>query len=151
MTTENHYLGETMTAHDNWGCGGCGTCLGCVPQRPTGSTSVHTLQTAPELLARATGPATSTTAALRAAPRTGSHKALLLLAYYRADTLADAAAAERAGLAHTRSWWKRCSDLRRDGLIAQVGTTTVRGEQVMTCKITAAGAAMAAQLLGGAR
>lgn len=66
--------------------------------------------------ARATDPETSKAAA--ASIRTGSHKQLLLEAYRAAGYkgLTDEEAAERAGLTRT-GYWKRCSDLRRDGFI----------------------------------
>lgn len=124
-----------------WQCGVCGACLACASTwKPT----------PPAHLARATDPATSHRAAARASMRTGSHKALLLAVYGRHGALSDAAAAQLAGLDHTRSWWKRCSDLRNEGFIAPCGHTTVRGERVMVCDITQTGRSML-ELLGGNR
>jgi hypothetical protein len=121
-----------------WDCGGCGHCLACAVVRDTPA----------EHLARTTDPSTSARSAQRAALRSGSQKAALLAAYSNGRAIADQVAAERAGLAHTRSWWKRCSDLRSDGLIAQVGTTEVRGEIVMCCEITPRGVAALDKLRG---
>lgn len=101
--------------------------------------------THPLVMVRASDGATSHRAAQAAAPRTGSQKHRLLIAYKvaAAHGLTDEEAAEITGLAGLRSccWWKRCSELRQAGLIADSSRTrqSLAGEQRMVCVITAAG------------
>jgi hypothetical protein len=103
--------------------------------------------------ARATDPATSHTAADSVAYRSRSQKARLLAAYghdyYGRNGevgLTDDEAALRAGLERS-CFWKRCGELRADGMIADTGTTRrgpIHGEPRMVCIITAAGRAVLA-------
>jgi hypothetical protein len=107
--------------------------------------------------ARHTDPATSHDAARSVTVRAGSQKARLLSAYaaafhalvigHRTDmALTDDEAAVMAGL--TRScFWKRCGELREDGLIMDTGRTRLgplHGEHRMACAITDAGRAVGA-------
>lgn len=79
----------------------------------------------PRALARATDPATSHKAAAAIAPRTGTLKRVILEAFVTAgeEGLTAFEAAERVGI---EPWQvsKRVSDLRKDGLIIQVGERT---------------------------
>lgn len=102
-----------------------------------------TVHVAPEpfRLVRRTDPETSRKGARSVTYRAGTQKALLLLAYLRADRpLADAKAAALAGLLDRPGccWWHRCSDLRADGMIEPVGTapSPITGEDVMICALT---------------
>lgn len=86
---------------------------------------------------------TSKAGAKSVAMRSGSQKALLLNVYANSAVLTDDEAADRAGLLVKPGccWWHRCSDLRKEGLIAQVTTKTsqLTGEERMACVITEAG------------
>lgn len=97
--------------------------------------------------ARHTDPATSHTAAASVKVRAGSHKARLLAQYATASGgLTDDAAAVRAGLDRS-CFWKRCSEMREDGLIRDTGFVRrgpLHGEDRMVCMITAAGLAVIA-------
>jgi hypothetical protein len=99
----------------------------------------------PHTLARSSDPVTSKAAARGVAYRAGSQKARLLAAYAaHPEGLTDEEAAGLAGLLHT-GFWKRCADLRNDGVIAPVVTPAYvlvtraasSGEQVMVCRMTA--------------
>jgi hypothetical protein len=102
--------------------------------------------------ARHTDPATSHDGARSVTVRAGSQKARLL-AQYRADYLVggcngltDDEAAVDAGLDRS-CFWKRCSEMRDDGLIADAGITRpgpLHGEARMVCVITPAGLAVIA-------
>jgi hypothetical protein len=96
----------------------------------------------PERLARASDPSTSHRAAQIAAIRGKSQKALLLLAYQRAEEsgLTDEEAGASAGLSGS-GYWKRCSELRTLGLIAPSGKErqASSGLMVQVCSITLAG------------
>lgn len=102
--------------------------------------------------ARHTDPATSHTGARSVKVRAGSQKARLL-AQYRADALVggrngltDDEAAVDAGLDRS-CFWKRCSEMREDGLIEDTGHVRpgpLHGEDRMVCTITAAGLAVIA-------
>ena len=84
-------------------------------------------------LFRATDPDTSR----NAVPRRGS-QAMQILALYANRDLTDEKAVELSGL---NGGWKRCSDLRRLGLIAFAGYygKTESGCNAMVCSITMAG------------
>lgn len=76
--------------------------------------------TDPTKLARRQDPHTSHAGAKDVAPRSGSQKAKLLEAYANhPDGLTDEEAGVLSGLAnnHGCGYWKRCSDLEREGLI----------------------------------
>lgn len=98
----------------------------------------------PSLLARSTDPDTSHAGAVDVTVRAGTQRARLLAAYVHTPVhwrgLADEEAAQLAGLERT-GCWKRCAELRRDGLIAPTGgwVTGSAGSAVMLCRITAAG------------
>ncbi len=98
-----------------------------------------------KVLVRHDDPSTSHRAAKSLRP--GSHKALLLAEYMSApEGLTDEEAASRAGLVRPGvCWWHRASDLRRDGLIADTGTTRpspTTGEDRMVCVVTDTGRMM---------
>lgn len=105
----------------------------------------------PVELVRADDPATSRLGAEAVTMRAGSQRARLLAVYggpfaARHDGLTDDEAAGYAGLLTARSlgYWKRCSDLRRAGLIAPTGElrrSPETGELRQVCAITAAGRA----------
>lgn len=113
----------------------------------------------PDAHARRNDPSTSKAGARSAAIRAGSHKARLLEAYFDAQPapavgmencpgLTDTEAASAADLLSV-GYWKRCSDLRNDGLIEPIlhigGATVIRytgnGDANMVCKITELGMA----------
>ena len=85
-------------------------------------------------LFRATDPDTSR----NAVPRRGSQAMTLLALYDNLGGLTDEQAVEISGLT---GGWKRCSDLRRLGLIADSGDrrTTIGGAKAMVYRITPAG------------
>ena len=103
--------------------------------------------TKPRRLARNTDPDTSRRAAEAVAPRTGTQKHHLLVAYSQAPH----GLTDRQASAHARleEGWKRCADLRRDGLIEPVldadGEPVLvdggKGTEVMICRITPTGLA----------
>lgn len=71
--------------------------------------------------ARNTDPVTSHLAAIESPGRV-AQKDRILLAYYfnRHRAMTDEQAAEEAGVSPRSCWWKRCSDLRDDGLVFRV-------------------------------
>ena len=86
-----------------------------------------------EQQARNTDPITSKIAAGKLRPGTAKAR---LLASYRSGPLTDEQAAEIAGFDLYQAT-KRCADLRRDGLIHQVGVTEGRSGTVrMVCDLT---------------
>ena len=93
--------------------------------------------TPPSHLARSGDPDTSRAAAVHAAYRSGTLKALLLTAYRQhPEGLTDEEAAAAAGLDPLRGAWKRCADLRNDGWIERVGDRIgSTGERVMVCRV----------------
>lgn len=93
--------------------------------------------------ARHTDPDTSAAGAASVTVRAGSQKARLLAAYYAAgpDGLTDDEAAVHARVDRA-CFWKRCSEMREDGLIMDLGVTRLgplHGEARMVCGITARG------------
>lgn len=92
--------------------------------------------------ARHTDPATSHDGAASVTVQAGSQKARLLAAYRDAPGgLTDDQAAVRAGVTNG-CFWKRCSEMRDDGLITDAGITRLgplHGEARMVCVITTAG------------
>jgi hypothetical protein len=107
-----------------------------------------------KLNARTDDPPTSKQAAHSISVSVGAKKRILLELFYEAgeEGMADFEAAERAdGIANDESggWWKRCSDLRRDGLIRPFGDVTKTnphtGMQVMISVITDDGRDMVAR------
>lgn len=100
--------------------------------------------------ARAADPATSHTAGRNVAVRAGSQRAKLLAAYRWVDReakfgarahadLTDSEAQAQSGVPVRSCWWKRCSELRADGLIAYTGETradALSGEQRALSRIT---------------
>lgn len=94
--------------------------------------------------ARITDPVTSHQAAASVVKRAPTQRILLLATYGReAAGLTDEEAATISGVIEKRTacWWKRCSELRHAGLLADTGRTrtSMAGEQRMVCVITAAG------------
>lgn len=87
---------------------------------------------------------TSTEGARDVGYRSGSQKAKLLGAYATASRgCTDEDAAVAAGLTNT-CYWKRCGELRRDGVIEQIPGETRPGSagvSRMVCRITEAGLA----------
>lgn len=90
--------------------------------------------------ARKTDPETSHAAAEANRPRRGTQASVILSQYAGAD-LTDEEAAVRANIP---GGWKRCSDLRRSGLIASTGRTrkTSAGVEAMVCTLTTKGRAL---------
>lgn len=104
----------------------------------------------PDAMVRRSDPPTSRKACAAAAERAPSHKIVLLRCYRDAADLGltDEEAGERSGLAELRRccYWKRCSELRADGLIEPSGERlSSAGAAQMVCRITEAGIL----LLGG--
>lgn len=96
--------------------------------------------------------ATSNTGAQDVSYRAGSQKALLISAYANAyatgyGPLTDEQAAEWAVLPARACFWKRCGELRADGLIAYTGDQTVGslGSACQQSEITPAGLEYAAE------
>ncbi len=86
--------------------------------------------------ARSTDPTTSTRAAESIVYRVGSHKARLLAEYVRVAPagLTDDEAGDLAGLPNGA--WKRCSDLRADGVIVPIGEKQgTHGTPVRICAV----------------
>jgi hypothetical protein len=97
--------------------------------------------TDPALLARSTDPDTSHAGAVDVTVRAGTQRARLLASYLRnpVDGLTDHEAADYAYLTQA-GYWKRCAELRRDGLIEPAGSVYgPAGSLVMLCRITSAG------------
>lgn len=98
---------------------------------------------------RASDPETSKQGERDVRPRRGTQAMRLLQAYYDiSKTLggtSDEGAARFAGL--NNGGWKRCSDLRRAGLIEPTGEVVLSqyGSSVQVCRITAAGIAHLAE------
>lgn len=87
-------------------------------------------------MARRNDPWTSKLAGEHAAVRAGSYQARLLEAYRsHPEGLTDEEAGAAAGLGHV-GYWKRCSDLRRKGLIEVTGETreSRAGEMQRVCR-----------------
>lgn len=102
---------------------------------------------------RTTDPQTSRDGARSFVMRAGSQRARLLAAYADWDVvgLTDAEAAEHAGLRDQVGccWWKRCSELRQAGYIADTEMTRTDPhtmEERMVCLVTDKGKAAAAKL-----
>jgi hypothetical protein len=94
-------------------------------------------------LFRDADPDTSRQGAKDVKPRQGSQAMLLLAIYANARIgLTDEEAGQRSGLAERGAgYWKRCSDLRRLGLIEDSHTTRTgsSGSEMRVCTITAKG------------
>ena len=94
-------------------------------------------------LFRDADPDTSRKGAADVRPRQGSQAMLLLATYANARIgLTDEEAGQRSGLAERGAgYWKRCSDLRRLGLIEDSHTTRTgsSGSEMRVCTITAKG------------
>jgi hypothetical protein len=89
-----------------------------------------------EQQARNTDPITSKIAAARLKPGAAKHR---ILRTYRNGPLTDEQAADLAGFDLYQTG-KRCSDLRRDGLIEQIGIRDGRsGTPRMVCALTERG------------
>ncbi|CAB5222151.1 hypothetical protein UFOVP363_16 [uncultured Caudovirales phage] len=109
----------------------------------------------PEIqLSRTTDPETSKAGAKSIRIRGGSQRAKLLLAFldgFDRFPMSDEYAAKAARLYTVPNcgWWKRCSDLRKLGLIVPVGKVVSKttGEEVMVSEITEAGIVLALELL----
>lgn len=106
-----------------------------------------------QTMVRRTDPGTSRRAAPDAARRAPSQK-VRLLAVYRAagsDGLTDEEAGDRSGLAQSRRccYWKRCSELRQEGLISAAGERiSSAGAAQMVCLITEDGIRLLEDLRG---
>jgi hypothetical protein len=103
---------------------------------PQGDLGGGIVPTPANVLARVSDPLTSKVAAMAVAYRTGTQKARLLEAYrLEPEGLTDDEAGIRVGLPHA---WKRCSDLRNDGMIEPVGVKPgPHGTPVMVCRVSA--------------
>lgn len=89
-------------------------------------------------------PVTSVMAAASVTTRAGSQKSVLLVHYAKAggQGLTDEEAGIGTGLhAKRANYWRRCSDLRRLGLIQPTGgwRLSTMGERRMVCVITESG------------
>jgi hypothetical protein len=106
-------------------------------------------------LSRRDDPGTSAAGAESVSLRATGQKAMLLIEYYKAgEPLTDEEAAREAGLLDRPGccWWHRSTDLRKDGLIRDAGTTKKSfrtGEERMVCEITDAGRSIAQELSRG--
>lgn len=87
--------------------------------------------------------ATSIAGAASVAYRAGTQKAALLAAYQAAGAagLTDEEAAEAAGISLRSCYWKRCGELRQDGVIAPTGQTRSgdAGVDRIVCRATSTG------------
>lgn len=106
----------------------------------------HVLQIDPKPLARSDDHETSVMGAQSISIRGGTQKYKLLVAYsVNPDkALTDDMAAKLSGLLAKPGccWWHRCTDLRTDGLIEEIGEmmeSPLTGEQRMACRITPGG------------
>ena len=94
-------------------------------------------------LFRNTDPITSVQGAQDVKPRRGSQAMLLLAEYAHRDGLTDEEAGLFSGLLHRPKccYWKRCSELRAKGLIADTGETRLSsaGSMMRVCAITPEG------------
>ena len=96
-------------------------------------------------MARKYDPATSKIAGIGAGRRGPAHKAILLEAYQQAGAqgLTDEEAGRITGLNLKPGccYWKRCSELRKLGLIRPNGETRISlaGEQQQVCVVVEAG------------
>jgi hypothetical protein len=88
---------------------------------------------------------TSVAGAASVAPRAGTQKARLLAVYHEGPAT-DEEAAARAGLIRA-CYWKRCGELREDGLIKPTGDTRVGDAGVIrvVCALTPIGAEIVKQ------
>ena len=101
----------------------------------------------PTSVARNTDPVTSHLAAVGSPGRTTQLHRLLLAFALTGRSLSDEQAAEEAGVSPRSCWWKRCSELRETGMIAQftdeqnrpLYVTSSQGKRVMACVITPQG------------
>jgi hypothetical protein len=90
-------------------------------------------------LARTSDPSTSHRGAVDVSYRTGSQKARLMDAYRAHPAgLTDEEAGIIAGLERA-GYWKRCADLRSDGVIEPTGAERLgsAGSWVMVCRVVA--------------
>ena len=96
-------------------------------------------------LFRASDPVTSREGARDVKPRRGSQTMTLLATFagYKINGLTDEEAGVASGLAELPRccYWKRCSELRALGFIADMGTTRLSsaGSAMMVCNITPTG------------
>jgi len=85
-------------------------------------------------------PVTSVQGAADVKPRRVTQAELLLAEYAHRDGLTDEEAGLFSGLAHRPKccYWKRCSELRAGGFIADTGETRLSsaGSMMMVCEIT---------------
>lgn len=97
--------------------------------------------------ARQSDPSTSHDGIRTVSLRAGTQAARLARAYRDAGELTDDEAGQIAGL-RDAGYWKRCSDLRRAGIIEPTGETRPgrSGEQQRICRLTALGVILAADL-----
>lgn len=98
---------------------------------------------------RRSDPATSRAGAASSAMRSGSQRHRLLITYGSGVSQTADEARRRAGLARTSCYWKRCSELREAGLIADTGRTRPgdAGDEQMVCAVTDAGLAVLSRLV----
>lgn len=104
--------------------------------------------------ARFADPITSHRAAASVAMRSGSQRHRLLVTYGSGVSQTADEARRRAGLPRTSCYWKRCSELREAGLIADTGRTRPgdAGDEQMVCAITDEGLAALSRIIdSGAR
>lgn len=96
--------------------------------------------------ARSSDPSTSKAGAVAVSYRANSQKARLLQAFVSAGEQGrtDEEAAMASGVSMRSCFWKRCSELREDGMIEDIGITRAgdAGVPRMVCRVTNAGRAM---------
>ena len=96
-------------------------------------------------------PETSKQGAKDVLPRRGSQQAQLLAVYRNQPGLTDEQAGMLSGLASKPKccYWKRCSELRANGLIEPTGETRLSsaGSAMQVCRLSPKGAEVLAGLL----
>lgn len=100
--------------------------------------------------ARRSDPPTSHDAARTVSLRAGTQATRIAMAYRAHGDLIDDEAGAIAGLLHA-GYWKRCSDLRRAGIIEPTGETRPgrSGEQQRVCRLTPLGVTLLGAVCDG--
>ena len=81
--------------------------------------------------ARTTDPVTSHLAAIESPERVAQRDRILLAFYFnRRRAMTDEQASQEAGVSPRSCWWRRCSELREDGLIFRVADESGNSIQV---------------------
>lgn len=100
--------------------------------------------------ARQSDPSTSHDGVRAVSLRAGTQTTRIAMAYLEHGDLIDDEAGAIAGLAHA-GYWKRCSDLRRAGIIEPTGETRPgrSGEQQRVCRLTPLGVTLLGAVCDG--